>query len=338
MLFHKNLLRHATLAILGFACATINAVTPEEIQQLITQRRSEPWEITFPRMQQAPKWIMAVGKSASGQTGFSIVVLDELPASLTPEQKELFEITSINGQPAWVFQYADIAIPRVGLTNWDGNNVPLGSPRIVPGDLRNPARGSFFDLACVMAAKRSIFYTGSWMTSKPAQLNNFRDELGFCNNPEWNGERRLAYLLNLALTSPHEYAEAIGKFMDRCASAQPTPGQRVLGELANKHNVPIITDNYDIGHQQTGHNARRVTHDLFNGPDAPDLGATQALICFGLDFDYQGVVGRYKDRNPEGMVICVFFEPVCYLDRNDMFVRGDIRTDEFWNNIGFKYT
>ncbi|MFA5362473.1 MAG: Sir2 family NAD-dependent protein deacetylase [Candidatus Omnitrophota bacterium] len=185
-----------------------------------------------------------------------------------------------------------------------------------------PKRMRVNTAAQLLRGKKILFYTGAGI-SAAARIPDVRVAKNLTvdfHRPF--DDRRLAALVR----NPQKFIFSLCVFFISLNKRQPTAAHRALKALALYLNAEILTHNLDDLHEKTGLSPVYVRSpwlkDAFtNGR----LKATDIVCAIGLKKDTIGLLHRFKQNNAQGIIIAVNRIQPGYLDRNDIFLQGDIQ-------------
>ncbi len=168
-----------------------------------------------------------------------------------------------------------------------------------------------------------LFYTGAGLSlaSNVPAMNELNELLGL-----EVGERFL-FSLEHGIESPREFASRIKIFHDACLYSAPTPAHYALKDISLHKSTRLITENLDCLHEASGIFPYRVNaQQLREEVGGESFAQYDYIICVGLSFDDRGLLGWYKEQNPEGKIIAIdLFQP-SYLGDEDYWLIGDLQT------------
>lgn len=219
--------------------------------------------------------------------------------------------------------YEEVNIPSVSQKNEHPDEYSyIVADRRVINDA-HPTLISQSTLESIINKNNILFYTGAGLSlasSVPA-MHELNELLGL-----EVGERFL-FSLEHAIESPRGFADKIKIFHDACLYSPPTPAHYALKDISLYKSTRLITENLDCLHETSGILPYRVNaQQLREEVGGKSIAQYDYIICVGLSFDDRGLMGWYKEQNPEGKIIAVdLFQP-SYLGDEDYWLMGDLQT------------
>lgn len=176
-------------------------------------------------------------------------------------------------------------------------------------------------LASVIKEKKCLFYTGAGLSlaSDVPAMNELFELLGLDE-----GENFM-FSLEKAIHSPRKFAEKIRYFHDKCVYSAPTQAHLALKDLSLHKNTRLITENLDCLHEASGIVPYRVNPLEIRNDTQYDLSQFDYIICVGLSFDDRGLLGWYKEQNPQGRILAIDLQAPSYLGNEDFWIKGDLQ-------------
>ncbi|MBS0615197.1 MAG: hypothetical protein JSR58_01430 [Verrucomicrobia bacterium] len=248
---------------------------------------------------------------------FFEIVLTELPASFTLEEKALFreEERTIEGiqKSAFVFSYGKSVAPATAPTSY-----AVFERRVF--EKASPQPLSLEELLQICREKNVIFYTGAGISAgaQVPMMKELEENLGLKK-----GEGALKKIVQ----DPEKAASFMRKFHVSCVQSLPTPAHKALTELAHKKKMPILTENVDYLHEWTGVLPYRIIADQLDPSWVENI---DAVVCIGLSVDDKGFLGWYKHHHPKGKIIAIDLKQPMYLGDDDYFLSGDLQEIVFY--------
>lgn len=164
-----------------------------------------------------------------------------------------------------------------------------------------------------------VLYTGAGISASGnvATMTDLEESL------EMNKGKR--HFLKSIWQNPQKITKAFSKFCQSAIYGNPTKAHFALKEIAEKKSISILTENVDLLQQRTGiepiHSYSKKLHSI----SKKSLQEIDAIVCVGLSHDDRGLLTRYKQNNPKGILIAINLETPNYLSENDYVYLGDLQ-------------
>lgn len=172
-------------------------------------------------------------------------------------------------------------------------------------------------LAEWIKTKNVVFYTGAGISAAAGVPTMHHLDYFFPFTPEWIEE---------AVSYPREVIRKVNYFRRTCYESLPTTGHWALKAIAERKQIPLLTENFDHLHQKTGIIPFCVLAASVKKEISPeDLKKIDAIICIGLSYDDKGLLGWYKQLCPQGTIISIDLRQPSYLGEEDFLLKGDIQ-------------
>lgn len=133
--------------------------------------------------------------------------------------------------------------------------------------------------------------------------------------------------LKILINKKEQIYTTFKKFCKMMFYNAPTKSHKALASIAKKLQSPILTENLDYLHEQTGIKPHRL-YDVEKSKKlfpAKFLKTVDAIVCIGLSFDDKAFMTWYKQQNPNGKIISLDLKQPNYLGSKDFFVKGDLQ-------------
>ena len=191
---------------------------------------------------------------------------------------------------------------------------------------QNPQPMDAQDLPEYLQKNKVLFYTGAGISISGGVWG--MDAL--CNALELDFKKFKKdpkEFLKILINKKEQIYATFKKFCQMMFYNPPTKAHRALASIAKKLKAPILTENLDYLHEQTGIKPHRLydvekSKKLFPGKF---LKTVNAVVCIGLSFDDKAFMTLYKQQNPNGKIISLDLKQPNYLGSEDLFVKGDLQ-------------
>ena len=133
--------------------------------------------------------------------------------------------------------------------------------------------------------------------------------------------------LKILINKKEQIHATFKKFCKMMFYNPPTKAHWALASIAKKLKSPILTENLDYLHEQTGISPHRL-YDVEKSKKlfpAKFLKTVDAIVCIGLSFDDKAFMTWYKKQNPNGKIISLDLKQPNYLSDEDFFVQGNLQ-------------
>lgn len=180
-----------------------------------------------------------------------------------------------------------------------------------------PQKISYENLKKNIKQKNIVLYTGAGISAeKGLAMSDLNKVLLFSSNFE-------SWLYSLLLQAD-EILQGFSYFCKRAFEVEGTKAHYALSKLACCKQCAIITENFDYLHEQSG--VRPIHLDasgvFFDESQWKDI---DMVICLGLSHDDRGLLGLYKEKNPEGIILALDLLVPSYLGVEDYFYQCDLQ-------------
>jgi len=175
------------------------------------------------------------------------------------------------------------------------------------------------ELCMFLKTKKYFFYTGAGISAagNVATMKDLESSLEL--------HKGKIHFLKSLWNTPEKLTDAFSAFCKSAIQSQPTAAHEVLKEIALKSSVAIVTENVDLLQQRTGiapiHAASPELHAVLE----KDLQEIEIIVCVGLSHDDRGLLARYKQAHPQGIIIAIDLHTPNYLSNADYFCQGDLQ-------------
>jgi len=271
-----------------------------------------------------------------GKAGMACRLYKDPAIFLSPKQQKLFSksVMCIDRKPVEVYtlHYGDFPVVESDSSksrvkpnsNEYWKSYLFSEKRRVFEKKKNPQCMSFHELEHYLLNNKVAFYTGAGISISGGVwgMDALCKELGleqFKQDPE-------IFVENLA----RKKEEVFEKFKNFCESMffnPPTGAHYALKNIAERLQCPVLTENLDYLHEQTGIKPQK----LFNVKKSKRLFSSKflkkidAIVCIGLSYDDRAFLAWYKENNPTGKIISIDIKQPSYLADEDFFVQGDLQ-------------
>lgn len=167
-----------------------------------------------------------------------------------------------------------------------------------------------------------IFYTGAGisMAANILDMAQLEQAIGFDKK---DAEKTTTFVVK----NKEKICKTFGNF---CKSMFLTPATRAhyaLATIAKKMRAPIITENVDYLHEQSGIKAHRLGNVEASKKEfsIDFLQKIDAIICVGLSHDDRAFLQRYKEINPQGVLIAIDLKQPAYIGAEDFLIPEDLQ-------------
>ena len=183
----------------------------------------------------------------------------------------------------------------------------------------HPRQISKEDFFTLIASKRCIFYTGAGISagSGIATMRSLEESLSM--------DKGIAHFIKDAWSNPDKLCNAFADFCHKAIYGSPTVAHYILKQIAQEKEVAIITENVDLLQHRTGIEPIFSASDKIALLSPKDWQKVDAIICIGISHDDRGLLGQYRDSNPDGILIAIDLKIPTYLADCDYICLGDLQ-------------
>jgi len=253
--------------------------------------------------------------SAYGLGAVALYVLYEvLPTSFTDEERALFTPVKQGKKTVYYYSFGDVTpkeLPDVEV-----------SKRAIVEKEGEPQPISVKDLAQMMRSKRVVFFTGAGISASAGihTMTALYDDLGL------NSSVEIDDFVRNAMHHPEVLVQKVLAFYRSTKMSPPTPAHLSLAHLSNEKQSQILTGNFDLLHERSGVIPYRVFYrDMEKDLSPESLKEVDVILCIGMSQDIRGVLKRYKEANPDGILVSINKEAPDFLGEKDYVVLGDVQ-------------
>lgn len=167
--------------------------------------------------------------------------------------------------------------------------------------------------------KRCIFYTGAGISARSgiATMSSLEESLAL--------DKGIAHFIKNAWSNPDKLCNAFADFCRKAIYGSPTVAHYTLKQIAQEKEVAIITENVDLLQHRTGIEPIFSASDKIALLSPKDWQKVDAIICIGISHDDRGLLGKYRDSNPDGILIAIDLKIPTYLADCDYICLGDLQ-------------
>ncbi len=183
----------------------------------------------------------------------------------------------------------------------------------------NPQQINKEALFTLITNKRCIFYTGAGISAMNgiATMGSLEESLAM--------DKGIAQFLKDAWSHPDRLCNAFADFCHKAIYSSPTLAHYTLKRIAQEKEVAIITENVDLLQHRTGIEPIFSASDKIALLSPKDWQKVDAIICIGLSHDDRGLLAKYRDSNPNGILIAIDLKIPTYLADCDYICLGNLQ-------------
>lgn len=274
-----------------------------------------------------------------GKPFLAVKYFDTLPKDLSKEEKERFvkEEQFIGGEKrnAYVLKFGEVPesdkedeemFPGLKKENFvaQPRDLRMGIDRMGREKLPRVEKVNVQKLSEFLEGKRVLFYTGAGI-SRAAGVPVME---GLYKNMQIDFSKRVDGFLRNSIKNPEKLTKAWKGFTGTTLESPPTPAHESIKKMAQELNCQIFTENVDGLQEKTGvkpiHLATKGSW-LKENIKEEWLKQLDAVITVGLGRDDRGFLNWYKEHNPEGKIAAINRRQPPYLDKEDMWIGGDLQ-------------
>jgi NAD-dependent SIR2 family protein deacetylase len=186
--------------------------------------------------------------------------------------------------------------------------------------LPKPQEMEVAQLVEILKDKKVLFYTGAGisMASGVHSMDQLQETLGI------EMSEKIDSLLKKAVANPQGVIDSWEEFTKAAFEKPATPAHQSLRTLAQKLKSQIFTENVDHLQERAGVKATHLTGPWLKENIQPEwLRDVDVVITVGLSYDDRGLLGWYKENNPNGKIVAVNLSQPSYLGNEDFMLKGD---------------
>ncbi len=278
------------------------------------------------------------------QVWLSLFFLKEIPPIFSEDEQTLFhkEMRVIDGVEKEVFALTTHLSTSPNLHPYIQKNSTeittsrssayTASERRIFKDA-NPQPISEEELKRIILSQNALFYTGAGLSVSAGvpSMNELLSLLGIEKNHDPQQHPFAAFLKKI-LQNPQDLAEKIAYFHKQCFHCPPTLAHQTLKEISVKYQIPIVTENLDCLHEQTGIAPHRIDPQKLNEiSNLESIKQLDAVICCGLSYDDRGFLAWLKNHHPDLKIISIDLSKPNYLGDEDFLLQKDLQ--EFFSTF-----
>lgn len=310
-------------------------ISPEEESQ---KQKDLGFNFHFGNSSKAGERIYRLGLNG-GQAYLAIVYVNNLPESLSAEEKSQFQAgeEEVDGQirTVYISRYGPVPPPRQKPSG-ETVETPPGTP---PGYLIDKRREfknqttqpelitlndqvNFQELAQRLKNSRLLFYTGAGISVAGGVhgMDQLHEAMHF--DPKSDVDE----FVKLSLRDPEEILREWVNFTKNALNSPPTQAHIALANIANTIHYQIFTENVDTLQEMAGVEPIRVSGQyLRDNIKSKWLREIDYIVTVGLSHDDRGFLGWYKRNNPQGKIVAVDLKQPNYLGNEDTLISGDLQ-------------
>jgi len=185
----------------------------------------------------------------------------------------------------------------------------------------NPKEITIQELTELIKNKKCCFYTGAGISAGIVPTMNELDVVLFYRLPN---KETIVQALEKIVANPQTYLKHMKAFYKACLEGAPSAAHKTIAKIAIEKDWCVLTENIDLLHEHSGIKPTHRGH-LFTDIDADDLKQLDIILAIGLSEDQSNFLNWYKQHNPQGIIVGINMNDVCYLSDQDYIVKRDIQ-------------
>jgi hypothetical protein len=274
----------------------------------------------------------------AGKASVTYKIYKNIDVLLPARDKELFtkSIAYIDEKPVEVhtFHYGDLPEekPKESKAAVQPNSEDFwksylfSSGRRVFEKEQSPKAMTPEELEKYLKTNKVIFYTGAG-TSMAGDVWGMNELMSMLELDMEEYHERPEKIIKNLVAKRKQILSVFKEFCEKMFYNSPTKAHWAIKKIAQSIKAPIMTENQDYLHEQTGIKAHRLSNvekskSLFS---AKFLQHIKAVVCVGLSFDDRAFLAWYKESNPYGVIISLDLSQSNYLGDEDYLVKGDLQ-------------
>lgn len=212
----------------------------------------------------------------------------------------------------------------------DSQAIPHDYYLFKPRDLRflgkrpRPVRIQAEELAKIVSGGKALWYTGAGISARAGvwTMDELLEKLGIQDN------QLEEPLLDLAQKNSQEL---VGRFRYFCNSAfdgKPSSSHLLLRQICELLDQGLVSENFDHLHEKSGqkvlHADSSAFQTYFQAQGIDFLRDCNALICLGLSQDDRGLIGLFRELNPQAALVAINLSQPFYIGESDYLLQTDL--------------